>query len=85
MTLTIELPEEVEAELKRQAAEAGVAIETLVEATLRSQFGEKLAARRKPLSHQEFMSKLDEIMSSTHGSGGRLDDSRESIYADSGE
>lgn len=86
MTLTIELTREVEARLQAQAAAAGSDLSSFVQRLLADNLEADPAITPKPRrSHAEFMAKLREIGARHPGSNGRMDDSRESIYAGCGE
>jgi hypothetical protein len=85
MTVQISLPDDLEEQLRRRAAEAGVDVETFVKNAVTDQLKAEpdLPPRRR--THEEFMRALDEIIAMHPPTGGRLDDSRESIYAGRGE
>jgi hypothetical protein len=81
MTLNVSFPVELEELLRRHAEEAGVDMATFVQRTVAEQLRseeEAVPLRRSP---DEFMDAIQKIIDKLPGSGGMLDDSRESIYA----
>ena len=64
---------------------AGKDVETIVRELVSEQLADEDDAPAKAASHEEFMAKLRAIIELHPGSGGSMDDSRESIYAGRGE
>ena len=86
MTLTIELTGDIEQRLQEQAAASGCDVPSYVRHLLADKLEEEPTVPPQPRrSHAEFMAKLREIGARHPGSNGRMDDSRESIYAGCGE
>jgi hypothetical protein len=84
MNVSITLPDNVEAELARRAAAAGMDVATFVRDVVVDSLAE--GAESETLdSHVDFMAKLDRIIQLHPRSTGPVDDSRESIYAGRGE
>jgi hypothetical protein len=80
MTVQIDLPAEMERRLLRSAASAGVDVETYVKGLLIERLATNASTEGQGLSHEEFMARLRRIAETHPRSGGRMDDSRESIY-----
>ena len=85
MTVQISLPDELEEQLRRQAADAGTDVATFVQEAVLELRDAKAGSQPKKRTHEEFMRALDEIIEMHPPTGGRLDDSRESIYAGRGD
>jgi len=85
MTISINFPPEIETGLLRRAAAAGKDVETIVRELVSEQLAEEGDAPARAASHEEFMARLRAIIELHPGSGGSMDDSRESIYAGRGE
>jgi predicted transcriptional regulator len=86
MTLTIELSSEIEQRLQAQAAAVGCDLSSFVQRLLTENLEDEVPIAGQPRrSAAEFMARLQAIMDRHPGSGGHLDDSRESIYAGCGE
>lgn len=86
MNVSINFSAEVERQLQQRAAATGQDIAAIVQKLV----AEQLAEEEQPpiphrLSHEEFKAKLQRIIDRHSGSGGKMDDSRESIYAGRGE
>jgi hypothetical protein len=88
MTVTIQFPAEIESTLRRRAATLGQDVESFVcQVVAESLAYDDAAAPTPPRtnSHEEFKAKLRQIIDRHSVSMGRMDDSRESIYAGCGE
>jgi hypothetical protein len=86
MTLTIEITNEIEQRLQAQAAAAGCDVTSFVQRFLTENLADEVPIPGQPRrSSAEFMARLQAIMDRHPGSGGHLDDSRESIYGGCGE
>lgn len=86
MTLNINLPANLEYALRERATEAGVDIETYILNVVKEEIApESSVPLGGRITHDEFRSKLDQIIQRHGINNGRFDDSRESIYAGRGE
>lgn len=85
MNLSVNFPPEVEAALRQRAASTGKNVETLVAEIVIDDVAEQVPPRERSQSHADFMAKLHSIIELHGGSNGKMDDSRESIYAGRGE
>ena len=87
MTLHLELPADVERALRARAAAEGKDVEAFVAEVVTERVADAEAAGRSrtATSHAEFVDRLRRIAAMHPGSGGHVDDSRESIYAGRGE
>jgi hypothetical protein len=85
MQMNINFPAEVESALKRRAAAAGQDVATFVQQIVAEELASDEQAKRPRRSPEEFRQSLHEIIDRHTGSRGRMDDSRESIYAGRGE
>ena len=85
MSITVELPAELEAALRNRAAKAGKTTEAYVLDLLISRLRKPPQRRSRPLSGAKLKEALDQI-SQLHASSPavEIDDSRESIYEDRG-
>ena len=83
MNVSIHFPAEIETTLRRRAAAAGKDVETFVQEVVVERLAEESSNEAR--SHDEFMSRLRQIISMHPKSNGTLDDSRDSIYAGRGE
>ena len=83
--MTITLPIELESALRQRAALAGKDIETFVREILTEEVSNQPTKNIRTLSHEEFVAKLRGIIALHSESNGKMDDSRESIYAGCGE
>lgn len=87
MTVHLELPPDVEQALRARAAAEGKDVDALVAEVVVEQLAESHS--RGPssasISRAEFVARLRRVAAMHPGSGGRMDDSRESIYAGRGE
>jgi hypothetical protein len=85
MTVTIDIPAEIEATLRRRAEAAGKDVGAIVKEFVVECLAEESQAPVKTASHREFMAKLHAVIALHPKSDGSMDDSRESIYAGRGE
>ncbi len=83
--MTITLPIELESALRERAALVGKDIETYVREILTDEVSDQLTKNVRTQSHEEFVAKLRGIIALHSASNGKMDDSRESIYAGCGE
>lgn len=86
MNVSIHFPAEIERQLQQRAAAAGQDVESFVRQMVTEQLAEE-AQNPAPqhASPDEFKARLRRIIDRHPGSRGRMDDSRESIYAGRGE
>jgi len=85
MSLNVSFPIEIESALRQRAAAAGKDVETFVREILIEEVAERAINSLSSQSHDEFMAKLTAIID-LHGlSNGKMDDTREAIYAGRGE
>ena len=83
--MTITLPIELEFALRQHSALAGKDIETYVREILSEEVSDQPTKNVRTQSHEEFVAKLRGIIALHSASNGKMDDSRESIYAGCGE
>jgi hypothetical protein len=81
MSLTIELPAEVEDVMRRRAEAAGQDLATFVRQVVTECAGEGEDASRAPLAPAEFARRLEAWIALHPVVNQAVDDSRESIYA----
>jgi len=85
MKLSIDFTGDVENLLLQRAAQAGKDVATFVRNLVTDRLENSAAvAPRQKLSHDEFMAKIRSIIAMHPMSHGKMDDSRESIYAGCG-
>ena len=85
MSVSIHFPDEIEHALRRRASEAGQDITTFVTSIVTEKLESELVAAERTESHEAFMDRVREIIRLHAISNGKVDDSRESIYAGCGE
>src|SRR4051812_42865946 len=85
MNLSVSFPADLESALRERAAAAGKDVETFVRQLVIDEVNEEPAATRRTRSHEEFVSRLREMIQRHGIRNGKFDDSRESIYAGRGE
>lgn len=85
MNVQIELPDEIVTALAHQAAAAGKDLPKFAAEVLTERAIDKLPVVDEQTPHEEFMARLHRIIAMHRPTYGRLDDSRESIYAGCGE
>ena len=85
MNLIVSIPPDVETALRSNAAAVGKDVETFVRELVIDDVSEVAASMQKRRSHEEFVSRLREIIQKHGIRNGNFDDSRESIYAGRGE
>ncbi len=86
MHVSLPFPAEVEHAIRQRALQAGEGIESFLQRMVTETLAvDEPAPAPRARSHAEFMAKLREIGARHPGSNGRMDDSRESIYAGCGE
>ncbi len=85
MIIDVNLPPEIEAALRQRAASTGKNLDLLVTEIVLDDIAEQSPARERSESHKAFMAKLHSIIDLHGVSNGKMDDSRESIYAGRGE
>jgi hypothetical protein len=86
MNLNIEFPADIENVLRSRAAAAGTDLTSFVrQVVTESIVDPELPSPEKSSSHEEFMAKIRGIIALHPVSHGKMDDSRESIYAGRGE
>lgn len=84
MNLTLQLPPEIEAKLKEQAAQSGRSVEEIVLAAI----GERVSPQDRPgrrLSKEEWAQRFDAWIASHPVVTHPVDDGREQIYEGRGE
>ena len=84
MSINVNVPVEFEEALRRRAESEGKDLSTFARELLMEEVADEVPAKRK-LSSEEFKAKLQEIIDLHPGGKGKMDDSRESIYAGCGE
>lgn len=85
MCLNVSFPREIENILRIRAAAAGKDVETFVQEIVTSEMADERLPNPNARSHQTFVTEL-RAMIERHGiKNGKIDDSRESIYAGRGE
>lgn len=82
MNLILNLPDGLEAVIKKRAADIGVDLQTFVVDTLAESVADELLP---PQPLQDFVARLDRIVELHKNAPGSFDDSRESIYLGCGE
>ena len=83
--MNISVPDHVAAALNRKAALAGKDLVTFLREIANDDSIEEISPIQRRISHEEFRTLLNEISALSPGSGGEMNDSRESIYAGCGE
>ena len=83
--MNIAVPEHVAAALSRKAALAGKDLITFLQEIAKDDSPDQVALTPRRISREEFRNLLKEIVELSPGSGGKMNDSRESIYAGCGE
>ena len=86
MNLNIDFSADVENLLRQSAADSGLDIAGVIRQIVTERIANRFSATpKRKLSHDEFMAKLRNIVALHPVSNGKMDDSRESIYAGCGE
>jgi hypothetical protein len=85
MNVSINLSSEMEAVLRRRASAAGTDVATVIQELVNERLAEEKTEPIKSGSHAEFMAKLQRVIEIHPASNGSLDDSRDSIYGESGQ
>ena len=83
--MNIAVPDHVAAALSRKAALAGKDLITFLQEIAKDDSLDQVASPPRRISREEFRTLLKEIVELSPGSGGEMNDSRESIYAGCGE
>ncbi len=85
MNVSISIPSEIEATLRRRAAAVGKDVATFVQEIISERLAEVASVDSGATSRKEFAVKVREIIHLHPVSNESVDDSRESIYAGRGE
>ncbi len=85
MTVQLNLPPDVEEQLKLRAAAQGRDVSAIVLDLVTNQLANEESTSDRRLSSEEFKQRLHAMANRFPGFGANIDDSRESIYAGRGE
>ncbi|MBC8116181.1 MAG: hypothetical protein H7062_17480 [Candidatus Saccharimonas sp.] len=85
MSVSIHFPDEIEHALRRRASAVGQDITTFVTKIVTEQLADEPEVSARTESHEEYMTRVRDIIRRHGIDNGRFDDSRESIYAGRGE
>ena len=85
MNVNIDLPDHIGNQLAQRAAAAGMDLSRYVAELMAERLDDDPVEQAATAAHEAFMTRLHQTIALHRPSFGRLDDSRESIYAGCGE